>query len=104
MDGQPVSGARCNLKNDKGEWFVTTPGSVTIRKAYGDLSIDCKKDQAMGTRVFKSVNETAVWGNLLAGGIVGYAVDAGTGAGFSYPSSMSVELTLPGSGTAAKVE
>ncbi len=98
-EGKPVNGANCNLMNDKGQWFVTTPGTVMIQKAYGDLAITCKKDDATGAATFKSASEGAVWGNVIAGGLIGYAVDASSGAGFSYPQSMNVNLR--GGSTAA---
>ncbi len=91
---QQVSGAACRLSNDKGEWFVnSTPGTVTVKKAFGDVAIECAKPGlGSGSRVYKSNANGSVFGNLLAGGLVGYAVDAGTGAGFDYPQSMSVEI------------
>ena len=98
-DGKPVNGANCTLINDKGQWFVTTPGTVMIQKAYGDLAISCKKDDATGAATFKSATEGAVWGNVIAGGLIGYAVDASSGAGFAYPQSMNVTLSS-GSSTA----
>ena len=91
-EGKPVSNANCTLMNDKGQWFVTAPGTVMIQKAYGDLAITCKKDEVAGTGSFKSASEGAVWGNLIAGGLIGYAVDAGSGAGFSYPQTMNVNM------------
>lgn len=100
-EGKPVNGANCNLMNDKGQWFVTTPGTVMIQKAYGDLAITCKKDDATGAATFKSASEGAVWGNVIAGGLIGYAVDASSGAGFSYPQSMNVNL---GGGSVAPAE
>lgn len=93
-DGEQLSGANCNLTNDKGSWFVKTPGSVSINKSYGDMTVSCSKGKdANGVATFKSANEGAVWGNLLAGGIIGYAVDAGTGAGFSYPPTMTITMS-----------
>jgi hypothetical protein len=92
-EGTPIVGANCNLVNDKGTWYVKTPGSVTIQKAYGDLSVSCKKeDSHVGAMVFKSSAEGATWGNIVAGGLIGYAIDAGTGAGFSYSSTLNVEM------------
>ena len=91
-DGKPVNGANCSLMNDKGQWFVTAPGTVMIQKAYGDLAITCKKDEITGAATFKSASEGAVWGNVIAGGLIGYAVDASSGAGFSYPQSMNVNI------------
>ena len=94
-DGQPVAEASCTLMNDKGSWYVKTPGSVMIQKAYGDLAVDCKKGDAVASTKFKSSSNGGVWGNILAGGIIGYAVDASSGAGFDYPSTMTVTLPPP---------
>ena len=92
LDGKPVVGANCELLNDKGKWFVTTPGSVVILKSYQDLTVTCRKPETkkVGATTFQSANEGSVWGNVLAGGIIGYAVDAGTGAAFDYPSLIQV--------------
>lgn len=95
-DGRDVVGARCDLTNSKGQWFVETPGSVTINKAYGDLVVSCKRDglsPAGGT--FKSSSNGGVWGNIIAGGVIGYAIDAGSGAGFDYPTQLTVNFSPP---------
>jgi hypothetical protein len=92
-DGEPLNGASCTLINDKGSWFVKTPGSVSINKAYGDLTAECKLGESKGSATFSSKSEGAVWGNIIAGGIIGYAVDAGTGAGFSYPPQLAVNMS-----------
>ena len=92
-EGKPIAGAYCTLVNDKGTWYVNTPGSVVILKAYGDLSATCKKEEShAGAATFQSANEGSVWGNIVAGGLIGYAVDAGTGAGFSYPPTLNIEM------------
>jgi hypothetical protein len=88
----PVQGANCNLVNSKGTWYVQTPGSVVIHKAYGDLAIDCKKDALAGAATFQSSADAGTYGNIVFGGLIGYAVDAGSGAGFSYPPTMNVML------------
>lgn len=89
--GSQVSGATCELKNDKGSWYVTTPGSVTVHKAFGDMSVKCQKDSddaALTTA--KSSANGLVFGNILFGGIIGLAVDMGTGSGYDYPSIVTV--------------
>lgn len=93
--GKPIAGATCTLINDKGTWYVTTPGSVVIHKSYDDLSATCKKEEThAGAATFKSESQGSVWGNVLAGGLIGYAVDASSGAGFSYPPSLNIEMIL----------
>jgi hypothetical protein len=78
--------------NDKGQWFVTSPGSVMIQKSYGDLSISCRQGESHGSLIVKSSGISNVWGNVLAGGLIGYAIDAGSGAGFNYPNLISVVM------------
>jgi len=94
--GKPVVGANCQLLNDKGTWYVTTPGSVVIQKSFQDLTATCKKPETkkIGATTFKSASEGSVWGNIIAGGLIGYAVDASSGAGFSYPPTLNIEMIL----------
>lgn len=106
-EGKQITGAYCTLVNDKGTFYVNTPGTVTVLKAYGDMSATCKKEEShVGVSVFQSASEGAVWGNIVAGGLIGYAVDAGTGAGFSYPPTLNVEMikgnTIPALPTGPK--
>jgi hypothetical protein len=91
--GGVVKDATCVLTNDKGQWHANTPGSVMIHKSYGDMSISCSKNELRGVSTFKSQSEGAVWGNVVAGGLIGYALDSSSGAGFSYPQIMNVELS-----------
>ncbi|QWD20694.1 SHOCT domain-containing protein [Polynucleobacter paneuropaeus] len=92
-EGKPIAGAYCTLLNDKGTWYVSTPGSVVIHKSYDDLSATCKKEEThAGAATFKSESQGSVWGNVLAGGLIGYAVDASSGAGFSYPPTLNIEM------------
>jgi hypothetical protein len=88
-----IKGAFCTLVNDKGQWFIETPGSVLVQKSFGDLTINCKYGESMGMAVLKSSGNVNVWGNALAGGIIGAAVDSSTGAGFNYQPMVTVQLT-----------
>lgn len=89
-----VSGATCKLSNDKGEWYVSnTPGSVTVQKAFGDLAVECEKaGLGKGVRIYPSTANASVYGNILVGGLIGFAVDSGSGSGFDYPQLMSVDM------------
>lgn len=89
----PETGAFCQLSNDKGTWYINhTPGSVTINRAYSDLTVACKKDNKVGTLVVKSSIKGMTAGNIILGGVIGLAVDAGTGAGYDYPTLITVPL------------
>lgn len=90
----PIAGAACKLSNDKGEWHVaSTPGSVTIQKAFGDVAVECEKTGfGRGARIYQSAANASIYGNILVGGLIGYAIDAGSGSGFDYPQLMSVDV------------
>jgi len=93
--GVNVAGANCTLTNDKGTWFITTPGSVVVQKSYGDLLASCNKDgHEPGVAAFSSAANGGAWGNILAGGGIGYIIDRSNGAGFNYPSMLSIELGI----------
>src|ERR1700722_11551872 len=73
--GAPVVAASCKLTNDKGAWFVTTPGSVTVHRSYDDLAIRCEKDgMDPGLITAKSSTKALAFGNILLGGIIGGGV------------------------------
>ncbi len=87
-----VTGATCKLVNSKGVWFVSsTPGSVTVHSAYGPLDVTCKKaGQKPGLATVDSATKGMISGNLLFGGLIGAAIDAGTGVGYDYPALIQV--------------
>lgn len=92
-DGKPVAGASCKLENDKGTWYATSPGTAVVRRSYDDLSVRCEKSgHEPGVTAAKSSTKAMAFGNILFGGIIGAAVDAGSGAAYDYPSIIAVEL------------
>jgi uncharacterized protein YceK len=93
QEGKEVAGVGCTLTNDTGKWFVTTPGTVTVQKSTGDMTVECLKDELRGRETVISKSNGGVWGNILAGGPIGYVVDRNTGAGFDYPNSITVVIS-----------
>lgn len=92
-NGADVSGAKCTLANDKGTWYTTTPGSVTVRRSFNDLSVNCATDGAEpGIAMVKSSTKGMAFGNILFGGFIGAGVDMSTGAAYDYPDIINVEL------------
>lgn len=89
--GQQVVGAQCSLINPKGTFYVTTPGTVTINRAYDDLNVKCEKDGMQpGLVAVKSSTKGMAFGNILFGGFIGAAVDTSSGAAYDYPTLISV--------------
>ena len=85
--------ASCKLTNDKGTWFVSnTPGTVTVNRAYGDMTVVSEKGDAKSTAQFKSSTKGMAFGNIILGGVIGAGVDVATGAAYDYPTVLSVDL------------
>lgn len=91
--------AQCAL-NREGEnvgSVVSTPGIASVKKTKKDITVLChKKGYADASYVTKSELDDWMWGNLLNvpfTGIIGPAIDWGTGAWNEYDSV--VNLTLP---------
>lgn len=88
-----VVGASCKLENDKGVWYVTTPGTVTVHRAYGDMMVKCEKEGfGPGVATVKSSTKGMLAGNLLFGGPIGAGVDAASGAAYDYPNVFQVMM------------
>ncbi|MDP1645404.1 MAG: hypothetical protein Q8L71_07870 [Thiobacillus sp.] len=83
--------ANCKLTNNKGTWFVTSPGSVSVRRSYDDLLINCEKEnQEPGLASVKSSTKAMAFGNIIFGGVIGAGVDVATGAAYDYPTMITV--------------
>jgi hypothetical protein len=74
-DGTAVTGARCEVKNDKGVWSIVTPGPVQVLTSDSPLQVSCNKDgyQDGSTLVGKPVDgyvlgELGGLGKLVIGG------------------------------------
>lgn len=88
-----LDGATCKLQNEKGVYYVTTPGTVTVHRAYGDINVTCDKaGMAPTTASFKSSTKGMLAGNLLFGGVIGAGVDAASGAAFDYPALLQIMM------------
>jgi hypothetical protein len=91
--GTQVAGANCKLSNDKGTWFVTTPGTTTVNRSFNELAIQCEKEGSEpGFLSVKSSTKAMAFGNILFGGVIGAGVDIATGAAYDYPALLTVEM------------
>jgi len=88
-----VSGAQCRLSNNKGTWFVKTPGTSVVQRSFEDLSIKCEHEgHEPGLTSVKSTTKGMAFGNILFGGLIGAGVDMSTGAAYDYPNLITVKL------------
>jgi hypothetical protein len=78
---------------------VTTPGGVVVEKTKHDMTVECQKDGYQVTRAnLDSGIEGAVWGNIILGGPIGWAIDSAAGADNKYPEYVNLTL-LPDDGS-----
>jgi len=92
-NGSVLSGASCELTNSKGKWFITTPGSASIRRSNDDMIVVCNKDgHEPGTAAVVSDTKGMMFGNILIGGGIGALVDHNTGAAYEYPTLIQIMM------------
>lgn len=90
-DGQDVEGAQCDMRNDEGVWFLTTPGSTLVHRSNKELEIICKKTGfEVGTANVASRTKGNMYGNILLGGGIGAIIDHNNGSAYEYPSLIKV--------------
>lgn len=88
-----AGGATCKLENDKGVYYVTTPGTVMVHRAFGDMNVKCEKAGfAPALATFKSTTKAMMAGNILFGGVIGAGVDAASGAAYDYPALLQITM------------
>lgn len=92
LDHQQVAGVGCVLANDAGRWFVTSPGRVRIRKSTQPLAVDCRLNDVYVYDQVSPKQNSSRWGNILLTAGTGQFIDRSTGAGFDYPSTLTVLL------------
>lgn len=91
--GEQVADASCKLSNDKGVWYLKTPGSTTVRRSYEDLAVLCEKPGLEpGLTNAKSSTKAMAFGNILFGGVIGIGVDTISGAAYDYPDVIMVDM------------
>lgn len=88
-----IDGANCELTDKKGgKWYVPhTPGTATVRKGDGPMTIVCKKDGFKTSTLMLEESVTgATFGNIILGGGIGILVDAASGAAQQYPDQVVI--------------
>jgi len=90
------NGAECVLKRDGTDIaaVASTPGTVVVGKSKDPIQVGCRKPGYIDTTGYlQSGFQGMTFGNILLGGIIGVAIDAGSGAMHEYPPN--IKLFLP---------
>lgn len=93
VDTPNVAGAQCTLAQPDMKYYVTTPGTVTVKKSKHNITVTCKKDGFNdGVAVVPSTFEGATAGNIILGGLIGAGIDSSSGASNKYPNQIVVTM------------
>ncbi len=98
IDSDPKQAA-CDVQRAGGTVAVVkaTPETVRVDKSAKSIAVVCRKPgYEDGVAEIRSELQGATFGNIIAGGIIGLAIDAGTGALNKYAESVVV-LLVPAS-------
>lgn len=73
--------------------IAATPGSIRLDKSKNDLSVTCSKEGYQTATVAHAPSfGAATFGNLIAGGVIGVVVDAASGANYTYPADVRLDM------------
>lgn len=92
----PEIGAACTGSNSKGQWSVTTPGTITVKKSSTTiLTVQCTKpgwEDGIAYAAGKW-SKAGIAGEIVPYvGLVNYAADMSSGAMIVYPTSITVSM------------
>jgi hypothetical protein len=89
-------GATCTLSRQglSIATVVQTPGVALVQRDKRDILATCSKPgYQTAIRTLPSGVADSSFGNILAGGLIGVAIDSANGADNEYPASVSIPLT-----------
>lgn len=87
-------GAACDVvRNGETLAQVTTPETINVKKTKHDITVACNMGGFHESTVFvKSEIQDSTWGNIVAGGGIGWAVDSARGADNKYAAYVTVTM------------
>jgi len=81
----------CHLQNSRGRWIVATPGRAVILNDNSSLEITCKAPYIPPFTVSAlPMPSNSMLSNILAGGLIGAAVDLYNNTGMKYPENIDI--------------
>lgn len=88
-NGQPLEGASCLVSTNAGSWNVTTPATIPVGSASGDLRVVCNKDGYRTSEViYRPSSPTNSNVGIGIGGGGGGHVGVGVGLGLGIPIAL----------------
>jgi hypothetical protein len=96
LDHREVAGVGCVLSNSAGRWFVVAPGRVTVVRTRAPLTVDCARAdtgsarELVAPRADSRFDTDKLIGNLVVSSPFDNYFDRQSGAGVTYPSTLTV--------------
>lgn len=94
VSNKPLKGTACTVSDEVGTIYMVSdnPGVVKVKKGQGSLRFDCKRTgyTQKSNDVQEKFNNTGLFNVLTFG--TGLIVDAITGAGLEYPSTVVIRM------------
>ena len=91
--GAAVADANCAILRGSVRSEFKTPAVIALAKGSQQVMIDCTKaGMPEGKAVLISRVGAATFGNILAGGLIGIAVDQATGKAYNYPDWIKIAM------------
>lgn len=91
--GADVADVNCAMLRGSVRSEFKTPAVIALTKGSQQVMIDCTKaGMADGKAVLTSRVGAATFGNILAGGLIGIAVDQATGKAYNYPDWIKIVM------------
>lgn len=88
-------GANCDFMRE-GQVIASianTPGGVVVEKTKHDINVVCKKAGYQDATYFNNSGvQEATFGNIVAGGVIGWGIDSASGADNKYTPDMNITL------------
>jgi len=93
INGEEVVGVRCELVNEAGKFYVTTPGTIQVPGDNDDMIVTCRKEgyQNGSARVISEIKGN-MFANIILGGGIGAFIDHSNGSAYRYPSFIEVTM------------
>jgi len=88
-------GARCFVDREGGRLgeIGSTPGSIRLDRSKNDIVVTCAAPGYQTATVVQSPNFSGTtFGNIIVGGGIGAIADAASGANYSYPNQVILQL------------
>jgi hypothetical protein len=89
--GGEAAGAHCLLRNDKGTWQATTPGSVTVQRSHSPMTVDCRLERQAAATLSVAPSTRGIAFSSVRATVRGSTIGSAEAA-YAYPDVITLDL------------